>query len=72
MIGPARLSCRSGIGRSGASRSGALLSALDEVSDKQVEGGVDVGAAWSLSLSDNSRRSGNTVGEGPNTGWTIP
>ena len=71
MIGPARLSCRSGVGRSGASRSGALLTVTDAVADVQIEGGVSSDGGWASSLTDDFRRRGNTVGEGPATGWVV-
>lgn len=73
MIGPARLSCRSGVARAGASRSGALLSAQDEHEDKQMVDGVDVGGDWHLASTDTSLRTAasTTAGEGPHSAWTL-
>lgn len=55
MRGPARLSCRSGVGRSGASRSGAFLTAADSLPPR-VEGGVVTATGWRFEdLSDRRR-----------------
>lgn len=74
MIGPARLTCRSGVARAGASRSGALLAVANEIADKIIDGGVDSTGHWAESPTDVvSIRNppSRTTGEGPSTGWVI-
>ena len=67
MKGPARLSCRSGIGRSGASRSGAILTGTDYL-EPRVEAGVTHDAGWKLD--DVSDRRRTDTGE-LSPGWTV-
>lgn len=72
MIGPARLSCRSDVGRAGASRSGAILMSIDEVADlRTTSAGVIIDTNWTRLSSDDTARKGNTTGEGPDNDWVI-
>ena len=55
MIGLARLSCRSGIGRSGASRSGAVLTGEDRLQPRIEDGGTVFSSPWKLEDASDRR-----------------